>query len=202
MVGVDPESDAGVVPPLEAGAGIDGSAPVDGSFADSTMATDGGVDTGPPPCQGVSLQCCGGYFGCPDGSTECIDGGCYATATAAAKVDGTDYLLLQEGTAKWQHIQYVKPSGLKLNDTPWAASFPPNNKPNEYCDQCFSSTTMPIVPPLAKHPQTGILVKYTGRGTVTLGPATAENGYTLSVQFNDPMNSDDSYTATWKYETR
>lgn len=191
------EAEAGTV---EASSSETGGHPIDASDpVDASDAADVVVDTGPPPCATSSIACCG-TAPCPAGSTECIDGKCYATLTASGNIDGADELHLQGATMRWRHASFQEPTGLKVNGAGWSINFP-NNYSGDICNGCFSDPKS-LDPPMAAHPQSGVLTARSGRDTVELQPATAANGNTLVLLFYDPSNSDSAYSATIKYETR
>lgn len=200
MVGVDPSYDDAGLPTAEAGAPVDGASPIDATVAaDGSGPIDAGFDAG-PLCDAPSLTCCGSGP-CPAGTTECINGACFASIDVEAKVDGYDDLRLKGDTAQWQHLSFDPPTSLKLNGATWTTAFN-GTKVGDNCTGCFGTTTKTLAPPVAAHAQAGILAKFSGRGVVSLSPATADNGFTLVLHFGDPDNSNASYSATVKYETR
>lgn len=86
-----------------------------------------------------------------------------------------------------------------VNGVDWFPVWPTDDE-NRSCNCDSTSTT---VTPLANHAQTVVLSTIAGRGTLAIASQpTAANGYTLTVNFDDPAAKADWYEATIMYATK
>ncbi len=134
------------------------------------------------------------------------------TIEIEALIDGTDLLIIKRNTLQWHHLEWAAVGRHDGRDEPTIIStttdertvmdrvlWIPNweeDPPAQIKTEAFSSTFTGLEPSLPGAPMSVHLTPIRSRNTTSIHQQpSAENDYTLIVQFNDPSGGDDWYIA-------